>query len=238
MSNIIDVKDVSFGYGRELIFSKIEFLIEKGDFVAIIGSNGTGKSTLLNLLLGELSPCSGSISLFDQDIQKFNKWSKIGYIPQAGLLTKSNFPATAEEIVQANLFSQIGLLKFPKKEHRDKTQKALEAVGMSSYSKRLIGELSGGQQQRVLLARVLVNEPEVMLLDEPTNGVDAPSVRSMYELLQGLNREKGLTIVMVTHDISKATKYVSRILCLEEGSLIELEKKQIENELSHKHKHP
>ncbi len=189
-------------------------------------------------MLNELTPVTGRIRLFGQDIRQFKNWPKIGYVPQNGLQSGVNFPATAEEIVKANLFSQIGLLRFPKKEHSDKTRRALELADMAAYSGRLIGELSGGQQQRVMLARVLVNDPELMLLDEPTTGVDAQTVQSLYELLSRLNRETGLTIVMVTHDIGRAASRVSRVLCLEEGSLVELDKAQVREELSHKHKHP
>jgi zinc transport system ATP-binding protein len=238
MSKTIEVEDLSFSYGNEPVFTQISFSVHKGDFVAVIGSNGAGKSTLLRLILGELTPSGGKIRLFDQDIRQFENWPKIGYVPQAGLQSSVNFPATAEEIVAANLFSQIGLFRFPQKEHREKSRSALELVGMEAYSKRLIGELSGGQQQRIMLARVLVNDPEIMLLDEPTTGVDARTVQSLYELLAQFNRDTGLTIVMVTHDISRAANYVSRILCLEEGSLVELSKAQVESELSHRHKHP
>lgn len=238
MSNVIEATNLSFHYGNEPIFTKINFSIDEGDFVAIIGSNGTGKSTLFRLILKELVPVTGKIRLFDQDVREFRNWPNIGYVPQNGLQSIANFPATAEEIVMANLSSQIGLLRFPKKEHREKVQKALELVDMAAYSKHLIGELSGGQQQRVMLARVLVNNPKVMLLDEPTSGIDAKTILSLYELLARLNRETGITIVMITHDIERAADYVSRVLCLEEGSLIELDRMQLYDELSHKHKHP
>ncbi len=237
MANILEVNNLTFSYGNEPIFNKIGFSVYKGDFVAVIGSNGAGKSTLLRLILGELPPASGSIRLFGQDIHRFKNWPGIGYVPQAGLQSSVNFPATVEEIVKVNLFSRIGLLRFPKREHRQKTLQTLEAVEMGAYSRQMIGELSGGQQQRVLLARVLVNEPEIMLLDEPTTGVDTQSVQSLYELLRQLNRETGLTIVMVTHDIGRAINYVSKVFCLEDGSLVELDKAQIDEELSHKHMH-
>ncbi len=238
MTNILEVNNVTFSYGNEPIFNKIGFSVYKGDFVAVIGPNGAGKSTLLRLMLGELPPASGSIRLFGQDIHRFKNWPRIGYVPQAGLQSSVNFPATVEEIVKVNLFSRIGLLRFPKREHREKTLQTLEAVEMGAYSRQMIGELSGGQQQRVLLARVLVNEPEIMLLDEPTTGVDTQSVQSLYELLRQLNRKTGLTIVMVTHDIVRAVNYVSKVFCLEDGSLVELDKAQIDEELSHKHMHP
>ena len=138
----------------------------------------------------------------------------------------------------ANLFSQIGLLRFPKKEHRQKAYMALKQIGMEEYTKELIGNLSGGQLQRVMLARVMVNEPEIMILDEPTSGLDANTIKNLYEWLDQINKKTGLTILMVTHDIANVHKYVSRTLCLEEGSLVELDKAQIHQELSHKHKHP
>lgn len=238
MSKIIKVDNISYHYGNELIFTNIKFSINSGDFVAVIGANGTGKSTLLRLLLGELSPVTGSIHLFDQNIRDFKSWPKVGYVPQNGFSTSIAFPATVEEIVKANLFSQIGLFKFPKKKHHEKAMHALELVDMKAYAKRMIGNLSGGQQQLVMLARVLVNNPDIMILDEPTTGVDVKTVQYLYELLLRLNQEIGLTIIMVTHDIGRVSDYVSRVLCLEEGSLVELDKAQIHEELSHKHKHP
>ncbi|WP_313346123.1 ABC transporter ATP-binding protein [Sedimentibacter sp.] len=221
MPKAIEAENLSFSYGNESIFTKIGFSVYKGDFVAVIGSNGTGKSTLMRIILGELTPTDGSIRILNQDVSKFKDWPKIGYLPQSGLQSADSFPATAEEIVMANLFSQIGLLRFPKKKHRDKVRQALKLVGMEAYSKRMISELSGGQRQRVMLAHVLVSNPEIMILDEPTTGVDSRAVDSLYKLLSSLNRKTGITIVMVTHDIGRASGYVSRILSLEEGSLEE-----------------
>ncbi len=238
MSTLLEVNNISFGYGSEPIFSEIGFSVCKGDFVSIIGANGSGKSTLLKLLLKELPPASGSIRLFDQDIAHFSDWPKIGYVPQNGFANGLGFPATAEEIVKLNLYPEIGLLKFPQKSHREKAKQALALVGMQGYEKRMIGNLSGGQQQRVLLAKVLVSNPQLMLLDEPTTGIDAKTVAALYELLATLNREQGLTVLIVTHDIAGILPYTSRNFCLEEGSLVELDKEQIEIEMRHKHKHP
>ncbi len=237
MTTVIQAQDVSFSYGGEPILTKIGFSVCKGDFVAIIGQNGAGKSTLIKLLLGLLPLQSGSIRLFDREIRRFKDWPKIGYVPQNGI-SGAGFPATAEEIVRLNLYSQIGPLRFPKKVHAEKVKKALELVSMEKHAKSLIGSLSGGQLQRVMIARVLVSGPEVMLLDEPTTGIDTKAAQALYELLARLNRETGLTIAMVTHDIARASDYVSRTLCLEEGSLVELQREQVKEELSHKHKHP
>jgi len=234
---VIEAEGIGFRYVSEPVLDNVSFTVNEGDYVCIIGSNGAGKSTLLRLVLGELAPLSGSIRLFGEDVRHFRGWPQIGYLPQNGF-RGSAFPATAEEIVTANQYAAIGRMRFPKKEHREKTRDALAQVGMQDYAKRLFGELSGGQQQRVLLARMLVNDPRLMILDEPTTGVDRDTVQSLYELLYACNRERNLTIVMVTHDVGRAEPYVSRVLCLEDGSLLELEKSQIDEELSHKHKHP
>ncbi len=238
MPNVIETLDLSFRYGSEPLFSRVNFAVSQGDFVAIIGANGTGKSTLLKLLLGELTPTEGAIRLFGQDLRQFRDWPKVGYVPQAAAANTAGFPATADEIVMASLYPQVGLMRFARKRHRELARQALERVGMAGFSRRLIGEMSGGQQQRVMLARVLAGAPEVMLLDEPTTGVDAATVETLFQLLADLNREIGLTIVMVTHDIGRASRYVTRTLCLEEGSMVELGPAQVHEELAHKHKHP
>ncbi len=238
MENIIEVNDLSFAYNGESILKGINFLIKSGDFVSLTGSNGAGKSTLIKLILGELSPRTGNIRVLGENPKEFKKWYRIGYVPQNGLQSISTFPASTKEIVQANLFSQIGLLRFPKKEHRLKAEKALELVGMGKYSKELIGNLSGGQQQRILLARGLVNEPDILILDEPTTGVDDSTVESFYKLIKELNQKSGITILMVTHDVDRTSKYVSRTFCLEKGTIVELSKDEILHEIAHKHKHP
>lgn len=238
MKSIIGVNNVSFAYNDEYILNEINFTINSGDFTSLIGSNGAGKSTLVKLLLGELSPRNGNIKVLDIDPKEFNQWYKIGYVPQNGLHSINSFPASAEEIVQANLFHKIGLLRFPKKQHKLKTQETLDLVGMAKYSKYLIGNLSGGQQQRILLARALVNDPDILILDEPTAGVDDSTVESFYNLIEDLNQRLGITVFMVTHDIDRASKYVSRILCLEKGTLVELSKDELLKEINYKHKHP
>jgi zinc transport system ATP-binding protein len=238
MQTLIEAENLSFSYGEEPILSQVGFSVVKGDFAALIGSNGAGKSTLLRLLLGELTPSEGHIRLFGEEAAHFKDWPKFGYVAQAAAQSNAGFPATAEEIVMANLYPQIGLFRFARREHRQKTLEALALVGMETYAKRLFGELSGGQQQRVMLARVLVGKPEIMLLDEPTTGVDAASAASLCQLLTKLNQETGLTILMVTHDIGIASSCVSRVLCLESGTLHELDRAQIDDELSHRHKHP
>jgi len=238
MQGIIEAENLGFGYGGEMIFSKVGFAVRRGDFAAVIGSNGAGKSTLLRLILGELAPSEGGIRLFGEDAARFRAWKRVGYVPQNAPRAGADFPASVREIVEANLYAQSGLFRLPGRALRRKAAEALEKVGMEGYERRLIGELSGGQQQRVMLARVLVGEPELMLLDEPTSGVDAGTIDALYALLRKLNREKALTVVMVTHDVGRAAGFANRVLCLEEGSLVELMPRQVSEELRHRHKHP
>lgn len=219
MKQIIEVNKLNFGYGERLVLKDISFTVDKGDFLGIIGANGSGKSTIVKLLLNLDTPLSGEIKLFGQNINSLKRWDRIGYISQKANSINNSFPATVEEIVAANLFSKIGLFKFPKKHHKEQVHHALELVGMQNYSKRLIGNLSGGQQQRVFIARVLVSQPEIMFLDEPTVGVDAKSEEAVYCLLARLNKELALTVVMVTHDISAITLHANKLICLGENGL-------------------
>lgn len=219
MKPIIQVNNLNFGYNDKLILKDISFSVEHGDFAGIIGANGSGKSTLIKLLLKILSPLNGEMKLLGEDIDRFKEWYKVGYISQKANSFNSSFPATVEEIVAANLFSKIGLFKLPQKRHKEQVYQALELVGMQDYGMRLIGNLSGGQQQRVFIARVLVSEPEIMFLDEPTVGIDAKSEEAVYCLLARLNQELGLTVVMVTHDISAITIHANKLICLGENGL-------------------
>lgn len=235
--NVLEARDLSFSYGDVPVLSGVSFELNQGGFAALIGSNGAGKSTLLKLLLGELAPTAGSIRLLGQELRQFRSWTRIGYVSQDGLSKHADFPASVQEIVQANLFSEIGLFRFPRREHREKVWHALELVGMENYADRLIGELSGGQRQRVLLARALVSSPELMILDEPTTGMDWNSGESFYRLLSDLNKNTGLSILMVTHDVNRITNLVSTIFCLECGTMAHLTPGQLLEENAHRHTH-
>lgn len=221
MANLIEVKNLNFGYNESLILKDINFSIERGDFVGIIGSNGSGKSTLIKTMVKILTPRSGEIEMFGENINNLKTWEKVGYISQKANAFNGGFPATVEEVVLANLYTRIGLFKLPRKQHKEKVYAALEQVGMQDFRKSLIGNLSGGQQQRVFLARVLVGDPELLLLDEPTVGIDLKAEDALYCLLARINKELGLTVVMVTHDIGAITVHANRLICLGENGLIE-----------------
>lgn len=238
MNKIVEFDKVYFGYTSEYILKNISFSVNERDFVSIIGSNGAGKSTILKLILGELNQNKGEIKIFGENIKKFNRWNNIGYLEQNAYYKILNFPSTVYETVMSNMFYDIGLFKFPNKNHRAKVIESLELLGMEKYSNRTISKLSGGQIQRVFLARTLVANPKILILDEPTNGVDRETVDIIYNILSDLNKSKNISIIMVTHDIDMVSKISSKIFCFEEGNLMELDKEQLKLELSHKHKHP
>lgn len=212
--NIIDIQDLSFHYGDEYVLEDISLSVPAGAFVGLVGPNGSGKSTLIKLLLGLLKPQTGTISIFGKKLSKFDNWNKVGYVSQKANSFNSGFPATVFEVVSMGLTTKIGLFKFMKNTHRQAVRNALNLVGMEKFSDSNIGELSGGQQQRVFIARALVSEPDLLILDEPTVGVDSGSTSDFYNLLGKLNREKGITLLLVTHDIGTITDKVTHVACL------------------------
>lgn len=220
MQNIIEVKNLSFGYDARSILKGIDFSLGRGDFAGIIGPNGSGKSTFLKLLLGLLRPTGGSISLFGLPSTKFRDWPKIGYLAQKNQF-HTGFPASVYEVVAANLYSQTGIMHTLSRQQKESVRSALSIVGLLGLERSPISNLSGGQQQRVHLARVLVNDPEILLLDEPSSGMDTASENTMYELLHKLNKEKNISIIMVTHDITAVTVHAGRMLCMGDGHMTE-----------------
>ncbi len=220
MNKIVEVKNIFFGYDRNLVLEDINLKIFKGDYLGIVGPNGSAKSTLLKIILGLLKPQKGRVKIFDKDISEFKDWGKVGYVGQKVTAFNSSFPATVEEIVAANLYSKIGLFKPMRKHHRESVHRVLEVVGMDHLKNRLIGNLSGGQQQKVFIARTLVSEPEIIFLDEPTVGIDINSQEEFYDLLEKLNKELNITIVMISHDIGAITEKVSRVACMGDKKLL------------------
>ena len=215
--NAIEIKNLHFSYGKENVLDGVSLCLKEGRLAILAGENGAGKSTLLRLLLGELpmgeshkedqeeGSSDGNIEILGQDIRQFKDWSNISYVPQNGMGGWKDFPASVEEIVRANLYKQIGLFRFAGKKERQQVKNALAQVGMEEYQNRLIGRLSGGQQQRVLLARALVNEPKLLILDEPTSALDEKNASHFYRLLKKINAEKRITVLMVTHDLKRAS---------------------------------
>ena len=208
---MIEFKDLYFTYETDTVLSNINFRIASGQYVALIGDNGAGKTTLLRLLIGELKADKGRLKIGD-NVKKF------GYVQQTTLKNQINFPATVLEVVVGNLYQEIGLFKFPRKKHKQKALETLKLVNMDEFKDELLADLSGGQQQRVMLARALVNNPDFVIFDEPTSGVDRKSSEHFYQTIKELN-EQGLTILLVTHNVDHIYDDVSDVYKLIEGHL-------------------
>jgi len=180
----------------------------------LVGPNGAGKTTLLKLILGLLVPDSGEIRFFGRELSKCKDWSKISYVPQKATGFDVNFPIKVEEVVLMGRAAQRGLGRPYSLEDKKQARLALERVGLWSFKDRLIGDLSGGQQQRVFLARALAGEPRLLFLDEPVTGIDQASQEEIYALLRELNRQEGLTLILVSHDIERILAEAMHIACL------------------------
>ncbi|KKB33243.1 metal ABC transporter ATP-binding protein [Bacillus thermotolerans] len=213
-SPIIEIKDVSYRYDRENVLEDIHLSIPKGAFLGLVGPNGSGKSTLLKLILGLLKVKEGEVLLFHTPQKQFKHWERIGFVSQKANSFNTGFPATVYEVVSSGLTKKLGLFRLPGKKEKQRVYEALQAVGMEAFFDRNIGELSGGQQQRVFIARAIVSKPEVLILDEPTVGIDNKHVQSFYEMLAHLNKNMGITLLLVTHDIGIVTDKVTHVACL------------------------
>ena len=204
----IEVKGVSLGYDGKNVVENLNFTINEGDYLCIVGENGSGKSTLIKTLTGLKKPTAGEI------ITK-NGFSlnEIGYLPQQTVVQK-DFPASVREIVRSGCVARSGLRFFYSKKEKALADECMKKLDVYNLANRCYRELSGGQQQRVLLARALCATKKMLLLDEPVTGLDPLVTAEMYELIDSLNKEDGITVIMVSHDIASAVKYASKILHL------------------------
>jgi zinc transport system ATP-binding protein len=188
--------------------------MERGDYIGLVGPNGSGKTTLVKIILSLMKPLKGEISLFGVNSCKFKDWYRIGYLPQRTVFNPY-FPATVKEIVSLGLFSKKRFLQGSDRPEERIIDEAMRLMDILSIKNKLIGDLSGGQQQRVLVARALVNEPELLILDEPTTALDPETREIFFQTLLELNKNKKLTIILVTHDIGTIGKYASKLLYLD-----------------------
>lgn len=209
---VIGIENLSFGYGAEPVLEKVSLSVHRGDVLGLIGPNGSGKTTLLRLIVGLLSPQQGTIQLFGQE--NVRNSSRVGYVRQRSWDFERNFPASVEEIVRMGRWPRLSKWRIWSRADSEAVERALRAVHIEELRRRPISELSGGQQQRVFLARVLAQDPELLLLDEPTAAVDPKAEAEFYALLAQLNREQGLTVILVSHDIEAIAAQVTKIACL------------------------
>ena len=215
MQNLIQFNNVSLGYGKNILLSDLNFDISKGDYLGIVGPNGVGKSTLLKAILGINKQKKGNI-LFSNSNSKENSSLRFGYVPQRGQLDEV-YPLTVEEIVMMGRYRQIGILGKVKRIDNDKTLEALMHLNIYDLAKKQYSELSGGQKQRTLIARALVCDPDVLILDEPTDGLDVNSQHAIMKLITHFHDEHKLTIMLVSHHLSVIVNHANRIALIEKG---------------------
>ena len=202
---LVSVQSVSYNYNSESVLENVSFDVEEGDFLGIIGPNGAGKTTLFHCMLGLLNSYSRKIIILNQDIKKYKKiFRKIGYIPQKKSIDQK-FPLTVKELVS---------LSLPKNTSKNIVLEILKQVGLYKLKNKTIGQLSGGQQQRVLIAKALVNNPIILMLDEPTNELDHKSQNDFYSLLKELNEKNKITIIWSSHDMDAVNKFANKVSCI------------------------
>ena len=204
--NVVKIENLTVSYPDVKALDNINFTIDEKDFLGIIGPNGAGKSTLFSCMLGLNNQYDGSIFFFGQDIRKSKKYLKdVGYVPQKPVFEK-NFPVTVREVVRMGL---------RKKSSEDRVDKVLQDVWIHELGHKRIGELSGGQQQRVFIAKALVGEPKILILDEPVTGIDAQSTELFFAILQELNKKQNITIIWSSHDLDAVNKLANKVACLD-----------------------
>lgn len=215
---LLEARNVTFGYSRVAVLKDVTLSVRPGEFVALVGPNGSGKSTLLRILLGTLTPQTGSVSLFGSPPRDLHERGRLGYVPQRPSLA-SEVPATVEEIVAAGRLEQRGWWRRLKDEDRSAVMHALESVGLADLADRPLNELSGGQQQRAFIARAFASDPRLLVLDEPIAGVDAESQRRFRDSLVHLVEEHGAGVLLVSHELSAVARDLDRVVVLK-GSVL------------------
>ena len=208
MTPLVTFDRVTLGYGRRAVLTDISFEIPEGDFLGLVGPNGAGKTTILRALLGSLTPISGTVTRAPT--------LRFGSVPQRDQVDYS-FPLKVLDVVLMGRYDRIGLGRRPTADDRRRAREALEHVGIADLAERRLTDLSGGQKQRTLIARALVGEPNVLVLDEPTNGMDLVATTQILGLVRELHDRDGLTVLMVSHALNEVANYVARIALVVQG---------------------
>lgn len=207
LDNVITIKNVSFSYGEHTVLKDVSLDVHRGDYLTVVGENGSGKTTLLKLMLGLLRPSRGDVYIFDTHAHRFINDGRVGYVPQNATRIDPLFPATVHDAVHMGLRSHAETATA-------RAASALEKVHLSHKTSARLGSLSGGELQRVMIARALVNDPEILILDEPTVGVSREVRDAFFALLRELNNTHNLTIVLITHDIDHAGAGAMHAACI------------------------
>jgi ABC-type Mn2+/Zn2+ transport system ATPase subunit len=211
---MIAVRDVTLGYGGVAVLRHVDLDIQTGEFLGIVGPNGSGKTTLIKAVLDLLPPLAGTITRSTERGERLH----FGYVPQRDTVD-SIFPISVRQIVSMGRFGRVGLVRRLAASDWAIVDEALQRVGIVDLAARSYGQLSGGQKQRTLIARALASQPDLLVLDEPTNGMDLPSEHALLELIAELHRRNNLTVVMITHLLSNVANYADRIAIIADAAL-------------------
>jgi ABC-type Mn2+/Zn2+ transport system ATPase subunit len=210
---VIELDHATVRYQDLVALEEVTFRVAAGEFVALIGPNGSGKTTLVKTILGLVKLASGAARLFDKLPEQLDgEWKRVGYVPQLAQID-ARFPIRVLDVVLMGRYGRLGLIRRPGRRDREAARRTLEQVGIADLARRPIGRLSGGQRQRVLVARALANEPELLLLDEPTTGVDVGTSEGLFDLLDVLHHQ-GMTILVVSHDVGVVAQRVDQVACI------------------------
>lgn len=212
MEPIVEVSDISYAYDDHPVLEDVTLSISPGEFFGLIGPNGGGKTTLLKVILGLLNPKSGTVRLFGQLSSEFDAGERIAYIAQETMKAERQIPVTVREVVRMGRYPHVGLNDLTSADE-ELVDQALERAGIDRLADKRLGNLSGGQKQRAYIARVLAAEAELLVLDEPTVGVDADARERFYTLLDDLN-DSGVTVVLVDHDLGLVLERADRVACI------------------------
>ena len=208
---IITLENLAIGYDGQAILSGMTLAVERGSFTAILGANGTGKSTLLKTLLGLQPVVSGQI--------KISPPANFGYVSQA-IQFDPLYPLTGFDVAMMGTFGRVGPMRFPSRAEKNYVRECLQATAASEFAHKQFGQLSGGQKQRVLIARALATKPDILVLDEPTAGVDVVATHALLEFISQIHEERKLTVLLVTHDLPLVKKHAQQIIWLHDGQVL------------------
>ena len=211
---ILEVSNLYVTRSNSLVVEHANFTIHRGDYVGIVGPNGGGKTTLILAILNILPRTKGTIRLFGQNIESFCNWEKVAYVPQHAINFDSHFPLAVRELVALGRVNRSNIGRTLKRKDWKAVDDSLDFMGISDIANKRIGQLSGGQKQRVFVAKALVRNPEIIFLDEPVVGVDAGTQEKFYKKLSDLNVARGITILIVTHDLTAVFCRMSKVMCM------------------------
>lgn len=216
---LLELDRVTFGYGRTPVLKAVSLRVRGGQFVAIVGANGSGKTTLIRLAIGLLAPTHGSVRLFGRPATSLHDRSQLGYVPQRAVAA-SRLPVSVEEVVRTGLVGRLGVFGRVTSDDRARVDHVLDLLSLTSMRRRRLSRLSGGQQQRVLLARALVTTPHLLVLDEPTTGVDTEARSVLRETLEHLVAVEGMGVIYVSHDPEGFSGLASMVVEVRDGQLV------------------